>query len=69
MISNKSNFIPYLQLRLEVDNLTFESEVEIDLREIEPRKEAVSEIDRLKELQNVNPAVKSLIERLGLDFQ
>lgn len=65
--NNKSSFITYMQKRLLVDNLVFESEVEIDEQLRQP-KEAVTVIDRLRELQSNNPAVNLLIEKLGLDF-
>ncbi len=65
--NNKSQFITYLQKRLHVDTLVFESEVELDEQLNQPR-EAVTIVDRLKELQNSNPAVNLLIDKLGLDF-
>lgn len=66
--NNKSSFITYMQKRLLVDNLVFESEVEIDEQLLNQPKEAVTVIDRLRELQSNNPAVNILIDKLGLDF-
>lgn len=66
--NNKSHFVPYLQKRLAVDNVVFESEVEIDPNIVYAPKESFSLLDRLKELKESNPAVDALIERLKLDF-
>lgn len=66
--NNKSNFIPYLQKRLLADQLVFESEVELDESILAQPKESGTVIDRLKDLQQSNPAVDALIERFKLDF-
>lgn len=66
--NNKNHFVPYIQKRLTVNNVVFESEVEIDPSTLYAPKESSSFIDRLKELQISNPAVDVLIDRLKLDF-
>lgn len=66
--NNKNHFVPYVQKRLAVDNVVFESEVEIDPNLIYAPKESTSLLDRLKELKEANPAVDALIDKLKLDF-
>ena len=64
--NNKSNFIPYFKDRLQVENLQFESEVEVIEEENKPVKVAYSFQERLSDLQNENPNINLFIEKFGL---
>ena len=66
MSNNKSNFIPYFKDRLQVENLQFESEVEVIEEENKPVKVAYSFQERLSDLQNENPNINLFIEKFGL---
>ncbi|HUH73221.1 MAG TPA: hypothetical protein VLZ75_02325 [Chitinophagales bacterium] len=64
--SNKSIFIPFFKDRLLVDQLIFESEVEIVKVEKAPQKTGYTFKERLNDLQNENPSVTLFIEKFGL---
>lgn len=64
--NNKSNFIPYFKDRLQVQNLLFESEVEMIEEEIITTSKGYTFAERLNELQNENPSVTLFIEKFGL---
>ncbi len=64
--NNKSIFIPYLKDRLQVDNLMFESEVEVIEEKRDVVKSGYTFQERLNELQHENPSVITFIENFGL---
>lgn len=64
--NNKSIFIPYFKNRLQVENLKFESEVEVIENETFTRIVGSSLQERLNDLQNENPSVTSFLEKFGL---
>lgn len=64
--NNKSIFIPYFKNRLHVENLKFESEVEIIENETFTTTTGYSLEERLNDLQNENPSVTSFLEKFGL---
>lgn len=64
---NKHRFMPYMQERLLVEHLDFHCEVEYKEEEQEVKK-GDTVLERLLTIQDQNPAVKTLIESLQLDF-
>ena len=64
--NNKSIFIPYFKNRLQVENLKFESEVEVIENETFTRIVGSSLQERLNDLQNENLSVTSFLEKFGL---
>ncbi len=65
--NNKQRFIPFLQERLDVQDLDFQCEVEFEEPEGEGKK-TETVVDRLIEIKEQNPVIDSLIKALDLDF-
>lgn len=66
--NNKVHYVMYFSERLLVENLTFEFIIEqLEIEDVTKSK-AYTIKDRMIEIQETNPAIKILIEKLDLDF-
>ncbi|MCO5230983.1 MAG: hypothetical protein M9958_07480 [Chitinophagales bacterium] len=66
--NNKVHYMMYFSERLLVENLTFEYIIEqLEIEDVSKSK-AYTIKDRMIEIQEINPAIKILIEKLDLDF-
>lgn len=64
---NKHRFMPYMQERLHIDYLDFQCEVEYKEEDLQIKRGDTVK-DRLIAMQQENPAIKTLIDSLDLDF-